>query len=90
MTDEMFWPKNAETAADALAMLHVAARASPERLSAEELELGLNFRLPLAEGVLTIPKAWAKRASAIAAEWERCRQTLTPPTDTTRRGENRH
>jgi hypothetical protein len=78
MTDEMFWPRDAETAVDALAMLHVAAKSNPELLDANNLEIGLHFRVPQEQGALVIPKAWARRAEAAAAEWERCRSTLPP------------
>ena len=60
-------------------MLHVATKSNPVSFFPADPELGLYFRLHTVERGLTVLEAWAKRAAAAAAEWERCWRTVAPP-----------
>lgn len=70
MTDEMFWPRQKEIAADALAMLHVVAIDAPQMLG-DDGAWAISYTEPSDEKKL-FPTEWVKRAKLVEAFYRKC------------------
>jgi hypothetical protein len=69
-TDGMIWPRDKDTAADALAMLHVVAVDMPEQVG-EARNWIVEYREPTGESQ-RFPAEWVKRAKQIESKYRRC------------------
>jgi hypothetical protein len=76
MTDSMFWPRHKEIAADALAMLHVAAVDAPQ-IVGDDAAWILPYFEP-ASDKRSLPPAWVKQAKQVEAAFRKCRAAPAP------------
>jgi hypothetical protein len=75
LTDEMFWPREKETASDALAMLRIVAADAPTLVGDDKTWILGNF-LPTSDKT-PFDRVWLRRAKEIEARYRKCRSDRT-------------
>jgi hypothetical protein len=79
LTDEMFWPRQPDVAADALAMLRIVSKDEPTIFGEAEAALYLRGMLP-GDPEERVPRPWLKKAEEIEREYRRCQSLALPRT----------
>ena len=75
MTDGMFWPRDKNIAADALAMLHVVAIDAPDMVGDDARWIS-GYLDPASQKPL--PAAWVRRAKQAEAAYRKCHAPPEP------------
>jgi hypothetical protein len=79
VTDGMFWPRDKEVAADALAMLHILAVDAPKLLGDEGTWV-VGYTEPTDEKK-SFPAEWVKRARQVESNHRKCLDSSAHATD---------